>query len=437
MSNHLAIATVTATLQRLLQAGIQRDLDGARVTTVRPGSAGGLPDMGVNVFLYQVLSNAALQNADTTPFRTKGMALRRQAALDFYYILSFYGNEADLEPQRLLGSVVRTLNDYPSLSSTLIQDTVADSTLGYLADSDLATQPQAVKLMPMDLALEDLSKIWSIFFQTPYALSIAYKASAIIIEGLDSGQRALPISHRYPQVSSPYGAYPVVEQILSTGGRYDPITATSTLRILGQNLKGTPPLVRIGPWSGEPEVVSDRELHLPLRNLGAALHAGVQTLQVVHSTAVSAPRTGHTPPGRTHGLESNGVPFVVRPRVTAVTVAAIAGSGEDPRSGSLAVETDVALGLGQRYLLTLNPWTATTDQTTPQATPQPPPQTYVFEGRRHPQQGQQAEFPILEVPPGEYLVRLQVDGAESLLESDEDANSPTYRWYIAPRVVIP
>ena len=40
MSNHLAIATVTATLQRILQDTAQVDVEGARVTTVRSDNVG-------------------------------------------------------------------------------------------------------------------------------------------------------------------------------------------------------------------------------------------------------------------------------------------------------------------------------------------------------------------------------------------------------------
>jgi len=56
MSNYLAIATVTATLQRLLQSAIQLDLPGAKVTTVRPEASGGkTPEVGVNIYLYQAI----------------------------------------------------------------------------------------------------------------------------------------------------------------------------------------------------------------------------------------------------------------------------------------------------------------------------------------------------------------------------------------------
>jgi hypothetical protein len=61
VSNYLAIATVTATLQRILQSSVQADVDGVRVTTVQPGQIGkGTPETGLNLFLYQVSRNLAL-----------------------------------------------------------------------------------------------------------------------------------------------------------------------------------------------------------------------------------------------------------------------------------------------------------------------------------------------------------------------------------------
>ena len=43
MSNFLAIATVTATLSRLLQAAVGADVPGATVTTIRPDDPAGDP----------------------------------------------------------------------------------------------------------------------------------------------------------------------------------------------------------------------------------------------------------------------------------------------------------------------------------------------------------------------------------------------------------
>jgi len=46
-------------------------------------------------------------------------------------------------------------------------------------------------------------------------------------------------------------------------------------------------------------------------------------------------------------------------------------------------------------------------------------------------------FPIPRVAPGQYLVRVQVDRAESPLFVDVDRNSATFNQYIEPMVIIP
>src|SRR4051794_22217124 len=113
MSNFLAVATVTATLQRVLQTSVQTDVAGATVTMVRPavGQNTGLPATGVNIFLYQSSINPHWRNADLPTRRPDSEGMQRpQAGLDLHYLLSFYGTETTLEPQRLLGSTVAFLH---------------------------------------------------------------------------------------------------------------------------------------------------------------------------------------------------------------------------------------------------------------------------------------------------------------------------------------
>ena len=58
MSNHLAIATVTTGLVRYLQGVVGADVGNAVITAVRPdGPNSGVPEVGVNVFLYQATPN--------------------------------------------------------------------------------------------------------------------------------------------------------------------------------------------------------------------------------------------------------------------------------------------------------------------------------------------------------------------------------------------
>ena len=215
MSNYLAIATVTAVLQRIVQNSLQFDVQGARVTTLKPiNLSSGPSELGVNIFLYQVLSNPALNNIDATPMRSRANPNKRQTALDLYYMLSFYGNDVELEPQRILGSVLRTLNDQSIITAEMIQQTLANSNFPFLSDSNLGDQVQQINISLNDLSLDDLSKVWSTFFQTPYVLSVVYKVLIVLIDGQEPSQRALPVRRAgFGGVASfPY--QPVVEQVV-------------------------------------------------------------------------------------------------------------------------------------------------------------------------------------------------------------------------------
>jgi hypothetical protein len=420
MSNYLAVATVTATLQRTLQSAVQTDVEGARVTTVRPSDIGtGTPETGVNLFLYQVISNPALNNMDSTPFRSRGMPTKRQAAVDLYYMVTFYGNEAELEPQRLLGSVMRTLNDKRVIGQDTIRSACRDSTLSFLQFSNLAEQVQQISIVPLDLNLEDLSKAWSVFFQTPYLLSIAYKVLVVLMEGEEAPARSLPIRDRRTSGLMPFFNHPHIEQIQAQGGVNQAILADSTLVISGTQLKGEwATQVRLNGAEITPPEVSTTQIVLPLSLVPPAmLLAGVQSLQVIHLSPLGVAE-------RQRGKESNAVPFVLRPYLLNVSLLTQTGEEDDPRSGQLQVETNLRVATRQRVVVVLNEWN--TSQSA----------SYLFDVPPREQDGRTLFVPFQAVKPGEYLVRLIVDGAESQLQIDDNPDSPTYEWYIEPRVLI-
>lgn len=195
MSNYLAIATVTAVIRDKLQEAASVAVPGAIVTTRRPEAVedGGQHKPMINVFLYMVTPNAAWRNTDLEirspdPKAPDDRARERiekrpQVPLNLSYLLSFYGNELELEPQRLLGSVVSAIHAQPRLPPQVIHDTVKGDKR--LLGSDLEFQVsyiENVTLTPISLSLEELSKLWSVFFQVPYALSVAYEASVVLIE---------------------------------------------------------------------------------------------------------------------------------------------------------------------------------------------------------------------------------------------------------------
>ena len=416
MSNYLAIATVTATLQRLLQSAIQLDLPGAKVTTVRPEASGGkTPEVGVNIYLYQAIPNPAWHNYDLRSRRPKGELVKQaQAALDLFYIMTFYGNDIELEPQRLLGSAVRTIVDNPIFTPEMIRATLNHSSFRYLADSTLEQQLDRVTIVPSKMNTEELSKIWSVLFQTPYVLSFACQGGAVLIEGNKHSPRALPVKS-VQFYTTPN--QPMVEEAISEAGANQPIVAGSILMIRGKQLQADQVQVRIGEARVTPQKVSEKELRLNLSLLPEeekqSLRAGVQQLCVLHPIVKLTP----TEPDR--AIASNVLPFVLCPQIVGKPeVLDLWGNEEDLYGAEFQVQVDLTIGRDQRVLLFLNERSNNN------------PVGYIFTAKPRDEPIDTVVFPILDVKGGEYLVRVQIDGAESPLEVDGDSG------YVSPCVVI-
>ena len=193
MSNHLAIATVTASLAQFVQDAVKKDVAGTTVTIARPDSANAaLAGKRVNIYLYQVTPNAAWRNSDLPTRSDNGRLMQKpRVALDLHYLFTFYGNETNFEPQRMLGSTVRALHSQPVLTRELIRLTVKST--ADLTTSNLAEDSELVKFTPTSLSLEELSKLWAVFFQTQYTLSITYQGTVVLIETDDTPGTPLPV----------------------------------------------------------------------------------------------------------------------------------------------------------------------------------------------------------------------------------------------------
>jgi hypothetical protein len=417
MSNFLAIATVTATLRRMLQAVIAAEISGAAVTTVRPGPGSGLPQTGVNIFLYQVTPNSDLRNADLPTRRPDGSTMDRPvAAVDLHYLFSFYGDESLLEPHRLLGGTLRALHARPVVPREAIRDTLADPQFGFLAGSDLAEDLDIVRIVPLGLNLQELSQLWmGIFSKTEYALSVAYRASVILLTAEETPSPAPPVRERRLLVETL--RQPVITTVTAAGGPGEPIVLGTTVRLVGQRLQGALTRVRLAGQEVTPEMVSDTEIQFPLSAPAvdtSTLFAGVTGVQVLHPFLVGAP------PVPRAGVESNVAPLVLRPRLFGVDAGLVEVKG-GLASATLTLSVGPLLGAKQRAFLLLNPLPGSTTAT-----------AYNFLVPTLTDDTDTVDVPVSGVEPGVYLVRLQVDGAESPLTIDTAPASPTFGQYTGP-----
>lgn len=427
MSNFLAVATVTAALRELLLAAVGPDVPGADVTTLRPNGTG-TPATSINIYLYQVMPSAALSNADLPTRRADGQLVQRPvAALDLNYLLTFFGSEAQLEPQRLLGSTVRALHSRPVLTRDIIRQTIAKPLFSFLAESNLADAVELIKFTPAPLSLEELSKLWSIYFQTPYSLSIAYQATVVLIESEESTHAALPVSAR--NIYAVPFRRPSIEEIRSAAGINAPITSESPILIRGKRLRGDVTQVTVAGIDATFQItsVSDTEIAL---TLPAGLRAGVQGLQVIQPALMGTPAALH------RGTESNLAAFVLYPTINRkpvnipdITISPPTVAGDGTRSADVTVKLSPQVGKPQHATIFMNEFNPPGNR---------PARAYSFDSAPHnkpadPDETDTLVFPIHGVRAGDYLVRVQIDGADSPLEHDPDPDNPVY---IGPKMTI-
>lgn len=182
MSNYLTIAVITAAIQEIVQAAVQGVVPGA-IVRVGPPQAVAPAEKVVNIYLYQVSPNAELRNDDRLAQGPDGSFIRTPAAaIRLHYLIAF-GGEEQLAAEIMLGRVVSVLHTMPILNGEEIARIVREGgPHPELAQADLSRQEERIKLTPEYLTLEELSKLWSIFFQLTHRTSLQYVASPVLID---------------------------------------------------------------------------------------------------------------------------------------------------------------------------------------------------------------------------------------------------------------
>jgi hypothetical protein len=425
MSNSLSVAMVTAALARILGEALPQvpngGVDNARVTTLRPDmlAAADGDARGINVFLYEVVGNGAWAAANLPTRRPDGSPVARpQQALDLHYLLTFSGDETTLEPQRMLGVAVGTLAAQPVLSRELVRELIARAQAAdptaWEQFSDLADQVDVVRFTLLPLSLEELSKLWSTFFQAPYRLSVAYHAAVVLLDAEVTPRPALPVLTR--GVDAAALTMPEIARVVADADPSDPVGAGTVLRIQGRRLRGAfATRVRLGEVEVTVPDAQATGTQLTV-TVPAAAVAGVQGVQVLH------PRLVGVPPVERGGAESAAAPVVVRPAL-AGPVTPVAGA-----AGTVALRVPLppAVGRRQRVVLLLNEYHPPDGR---------PARAYLFVAPpldpAGPATVDEVRVPVAGVTSGEYLVRVQVDGAESVLAAGADGR------FDLPRVAVP
>jgi hypothetical protein len=417
MSGALAIAGVTATLKDLLNEGLlNHDLSaiGSFSVTAQPPdrvTTGTTEANQLNVFLYQVSANPGWRNVGLPSLDGRGVRVGRPPlALDLHYLLTAYGAQ-DMNAEVLLGFAMQLLHETPVFTREQLRTVLANPSpvdggilpgpFGTLSAIDLADQVELIKITPAYLSSEELSKLWTAM-QARYRPSMAYLVSVVLIQAEGGTRAPPPVLQRGSGDRGPTAQAvppPVLQAVRNAASPLLPALRLGDDAILaGSNLQrgGTLSAVfecqRLGITLERPLAAgatpNELRAHIPAITEDATAMAawGVGVYTVSIRVVQSGLPTWST----------NSVPVALAPRITAAPLAAAAGNPIDlvvdctPRLRPLQ-NAGVRLLLGSDEL-------APASIDTPADTAQPT--------RLH--------FSLPGLPAGAYLLRLRVDGLDSL-----------------------
>ncbi|MDV2997154.1 MAG: hypothetical protein N4J56_006859 [Chroococcidiopsis sp. SAG 2025] len=411
MSHTLSLVTVTAVLKNLLENGLVNDAIAASlgeviVTALPPDriSVGTDERAQLNLFLYQVTQN---RNADwisqeiggkRSPITREIRSANPPLALNLHYLLTAYGAK-DFQSELLLEYAMHLLHETPVLTSNLIEtalknasavntSSILSQVLSAVSILDLAEKIGQIKINPEFFSMEETTKLWSAL-QTNYRPSVAYCVSMVAIDSRNSSRH----SHTVPS------SRPIVEAVAARSGATQEIVAGSTLLIRGKQLLGDLTRVRLSVMESllEPQDVTETQVSF---SLPSNLYAGIHGVQVVHLKLKAA--------GMQHGkIESNIVPFVLHPTITASeTRVRESGGSSKLYSGEISIQCNPKVGKAQRVTLILYVVSSYGAE------------SYSFSVASRHEETNLLVVPVNNVKAGTYLVQLQVDGTQSFLPND-------------------
>ncbi|HVO10136.1 MAG TPA: DUF4255 domain-containing protein [Vicinamibacteria bacterium] len=408
MSNALAIAAVTSTLQHLLlrvknpQPGDPpKDpaLVGADVTT-EPLHLARKDESNnqLNLFLYHTTYNAQLRNMDLPTQTHPGEVGFPPLALDLHYLLTAYGTGQDeILAHRLLGWAMSMLHDHAVLLPGDIQ--------AALPPSDLSRQVERVRVTPHPITTEEMSRLWTTF-STNYRTSIAYQVSVVLIDSTRASRAQLPVLDRsvaaQGSTEPPPPPFPDIASVTLPNDQ-PAVRLGESVAFDGDHLDGPSPAASFS----HPLLATPRTLAATVTvgtHAVVALPNGPADQAAWPAGLYSVTLT----PGGPDAPATGAVPLTLAPRIVQITPAiAVGGKAKlDPQGGlGLTVQFSPQVRPEQRLTLLLGA-------------------IAVDAGPRSAPVAQQS-FLVPAAPLGRQFVRLRVDGVDSLVV-DYAATPPAF-----------
>jgi len=416
MSTALGIAAVTATLESMFNSVFNpgAGLGSVTISALAPDivqtslDAGTAPNQ-LNLFLHQVTPNAAWRNVGMPSLGPDGKSALTNPplALDLHYLLTAYTPE-DGFAEALLGFALLMLHQYPTLARNQITGALAALSGTHplhatLQTAGLADQIELLKISPDTLGREEMAWIWTAL-KADYRPTYAFQVSVVLLQLVAPFSSPLPVLSRNIKVDP--GPSPALfrVQLPSTQAA---AALGDTVTLAGESLSGVTKVRLTNQRFGfvyQPDIVPSNvdatAVSFGVPNDPPSLPAGLYTV-----TALFADTAGNVV-RKTNGLTLGIAPTIIMGPPPAVINTAAGTSVTLNCTPEVRPPQLIALSMGGTAV---------------------PPQPFDSNAS-----SLTFVFGAPGLPPGPYVIRLQVDGVESAVSW---STSPPQ--FTAPIVTVP
>jgi len=419
MSDYLAVGGVSAVLTALLNNALSNG-GPATVLVSPPGITNKAPDMiatssdelpQLNLFMYYASINPALRNIGLPSIDSNGSQLSNPPlAINLHYLVTAYGANA-FDPELLLAFAMQVFHNTPVVPRDVIQSALSALSSGtptseqkLVSGSTLASQIEHIRITPETLTTEEIYRLWTAF-QTHYRPTTSYQVSVVLIQDTQSYQSNRPVQNRalvaMPLTGPMIAA--VSPQMVATG---------QILTINGSNfLNGAPSNTLVSFDGNTPVAAASVQGNCVRVAVPTTLEAGSCNVRVMCN--VTFPYSSAPYPC----FASNAAPFQLIPTLQPAAKPPYQATQGD----ALTLTVSPAAGNMQQVVVYIG------DQAIPQPAQVPltAPTTSATVTVTVPST----------IAPGTYPIRVEVDGAQSLLTQDTTSGSPTFGQWL-PQVEV-
>ena len=174
MSDFNVIGDIGETLKKFLENDPWEGFDTSSKPVIRLKSPKEMTENNENkvlsIYLYQILENPYLKNEELKRSDDTSLLLP-PLTLDLFYLITPYFEKQPTLEKRVLGKAMQIFYDNSILTGTALE--------GSLSGID-----EEIRLFLNPLSVDELSKIWSIFPDIPYRISVGYIVTPVRIDSI-------------------------------------------------------------------------------------------------------------------------------------------------------------------------------------------------------------------------------------------------------------